>query len=66
MAVGDSRPAAFAARRSAVEPRHLRCCPGLVDEDELCRIEVELPLKPGFASAFYVFPALLGGVGNFF
>jgi hypothetical protein len=59
-------PASFAARSPAVKTHHLRCCSGLVDEDELFWIKVELPFEPGFASPLYILSALLGGAGNLF
>jgi len=37
---------------------------GLVDGDELFRVEIELPLQPGFSSALQVLLAVLGCVGK--
>lgn len=51
MAMGNGGPASFAARRSPSQPGHLRGCRGLVDEDQLLWIEVELAVEPGYAAA---------------
>ncbi len=62
MAVRDGRSAALPPRRPAAETRHLRRGAGLVDEDELLGIKVELPLEPGLAPLQDVRAVLLGGV----
>ena len=46
--------------------RHVRGRPGLVDEHELGRIEVELPVKPRPALLQHVRASLLLGVRGFF
>ena len=66
MAVRHGRLTAFAARRTAIKTRHLRRCPGLVDEDELRGIEAGLPLKPSLTGTLYVRSLLLGGMRNLF
>ncbi len=51
MSVWDGRPASLAAWRSPSQPRHLRGCRGLVDEDEPLGIEIELAVEPAYAAA---------------
>jgi len=51
MAVGNGRPASLATWRPAAQPRHLRGCRGLVDEDQPLGIEIELAVEPGYAAA---------------
>lgn len=50
MAMRYAGPAAFAARRSSSQTRHLGRQAGLIDEDELRRIEIELTVEPVPAS----------------
>ena len=66
MAVWHGRATAFAARRAAVETRHLCRCPGLVDEDELLGIKDELSLEPSLPRPLHVRALLLGGMRNLF
>jgi hypothetical protein len=51
MSVWNRRPASLAAWRSPSQPRHLRRCRGLVDEDEPFGIEIELAVEPSYAAA---------------
>jgi hypothetical protein len=62
MAVGDGRPASFAAWRAASPPGHLRGCRGLVNEDQPLGVEIELIVEPGYAAAQDIGALLLGGV----
>jgi len=52
---GDAGAQALAVTAAAIAPRHVGRCPGLVDEDQLVGIEIELTLEP--------FLALLQDVG---
>ena len=56
----------LAARGSAIAARHVGRGPGLVDEDELVRIEIELPLEPLLAPLQDVGAVLLGRVRRLF
>ncbi len=40
------RPGKFAAKRSSTQPGHLGAQVGLIDEDKLRRIEIELTVEP--------------------
>jgi len=51
MSVWNGRPASLATWRSSSQPRHLRGCRGLIDEDEPLGIEIELAVEPGYAAA---------------
>ncbi|ACK85027.1 hypothetical protein Mchl_4251 [Methylorubrum extorquens CM4] len=62
MALGHTRPAAFAPSGAPVAPSHGRVGCGLVEEHEAIRIEVALALKPRLARGFHVRPLLLGRV----
>jgi len=57
---------ALTARRTPVVPDHLRCDPGLVDEDESRCIELGLLSLEGSASSSNVRTILLGGAQRFF
>ena len=57
---------AFAARSPTAQPGHVGCGAGLVDEDQVLRIEVELLAGPFGASCRNVRPILLGGAQAFF
>jgi hypothetical protein len=50
MAMWHASPAAFTAWRTSPQTRHLGRQSGLIDEDELCRIEIELAVEPGAAA----------------
>src|ERR1700740_3529577 len=58
----DSGPAALATWSAAVKPCHLGAGTGLIDEDQLGWIEVQLTLNPVFASCRYVGTLLLGSM----
>jgi hypothetical protein len=60
----DPQPAA--ARRPSVAPSHIRRRPGLVDEHEASRVEVELLVEPSLAPPQDVRPVLLGGMSSLF
>ena len=45
---------------------HVRGGPGLVDEDEACRVEIELPLEPLLALLQDVGAVLFDGVPGLF
>jgi hypothetical protein len=60
MAMGNCRPASFAASASCTQPRDLGRRPGFVDEDKLLRIKIRLTLEPGLARLCYVVAILLG------
>lgn len=51
MSVWNGCPASFTAWRSPSQPRHLRGCRGLVNEDEPLRIEIKLAVEPSYAAA---------------
>ena len=52
--------------RTPVLARHIGRGPGLVDEDELLGIEIELTVEPSLALFLYVCPVLLAGMGGLF
>jgi hypothetical protein len=54
------------ARSPAAEPRHIGLGPGLVDEDQTCRIKPALMRLPAQAFARDVGAILLGGEQRFF
>ena len=64
MRYGGSQP--FPLGRAAVAARHIGRGPGLVDEDQLLRIEIELAFEPGLATFQNVGPLLLGRVRGLF
>lgn len=66
MAVGNSGSASLAAWCPASQPGHLRGRRGLVDEDQLFGIEVELTVEPGYAAAQDIGALMLGGVRRLF
>jgi hypothetical protein len=66
VAVRHADPQPLSASAAAVRPGHVRRCPGLVDEDEALRVEVELALEPGFAPLQDVRTILLRGMGRLF
>ncbi len=62
----DLRPEALTARRPAIGARHVRLGPGLIDEDQPCRIEVDLVVEPRPSSLQDVRTVLLTGVRGLF
>ena len=66
MTVRDSGAQALAARCAAARPGHVRARPGLINEDQFCRIEAGLILEPIPAPPQDVRAALLGGVRRLF
>lgn len=66
MAMRHAGPQALAAGRSSVPPCHVRRGPGLVDEDEARRIEIELLVEPLLAAPQDIRPLLLGSVRRLF
>ena len=66
MAMGNCRPASFAAAASSAQPRHCGRRPGFIDEDKLLRIKIRLALKPRLARIGYVVALLLGGMRRLF
>jgi len=66
MAMGDGGSQSFAFGRASVAARHIGGGPGLVDEDQLFRIEIELAFEPGLATFQKVGALLLGRVCGLF
>jgi hypothetical protein len=66
MTMRDRSTASLATRRPTAQSGHLGRRTGLVDEDELQRVEIGLAGEPGLAPACDVRPILLGGVRGFF
>ncbi len=64
VAVRDGGPAAFALGAAPAQAGHLGGRTGLVDEDELRRVELGLELEPDLAALDYVRTLLLTGVGG--
>jgi hypothetical protein len=62
VAVRDRGAAALAARAAPAQARHLGGGAGLVDEDELRRVELGLEREPGRAARGYIRAGLLAGV----
>ena len=58
MAPGNRRDETFAARASAIEPRHFRRCAGLVDKHQIIRAPFGL-LRPPLLASFRYFDAIL-------
>src|SRR3954463_886270 len=56
----------FAARRPAVTPRHIGRCPGLIDEDQVRRVQIRLLFAPARAGGGAIRAGLLGGVVRLF
>lgn len=56
---GTAARPSLAASGPAAQPRHLRGGGGLVDEDQLLGVEIELALEPGSAAAQNVGTLLL-------
>lgn len=66
VAMRNPDPKPLTAPAATVPTGHVRGGPGLVDEDEALRIEVELAIEPGLASPQDVRAVLLRGVGRLF
>jgi hypothetical protein len=66
MPVRDAGNDALAAWSPAIAPRHVGGCPGLVEEDKMCRVHARLDLAPGCAGRGNIRPPLLGGVLRLF
>ncbi len=66
MAVGNGGPQALPSGCPAARASHVGGRPGLVNEQEPGRIEVELTFKPGFPSPQDVRPVLLRGMRRLF
>ena len=59
-------PAAVPPRRPVAQTGHLGVGAGLIDEDQLLRIEVWLGVEPGLTRLPYVRAVLLAGVRRLF
>src|SRR5215203_1001258 len=59
-------PQALPARGPSVAPGHVRGGPGLVDEHQPRRVEIQLALEPRLAPLADVGPVLLGGMRRLF
>ena len=66
MTVRDRCLAPFASGRPAAQASHLRSCAGLVNEDEFCRIKIELAFEPSLSCGLYVAALLFGRVRRLF
>ena len=66
MAPWDGCAQPFAFWRASVAARHVGGGPGLVDEDQLLRIEIELAFEPDLATLQDVGALLLGRVRGLF
>ncbi len=66
MAMRHASAQALPARGPSVTPGHVGRGPGLIDEHEMRRVEVELALEPGLAPLQDVGAVLLGGMGRLF
>ena len=66
MAMWDGSSQSFAFGRAPKAARHIGGGPGLVDEDQLFRIEIELAFEPGLATFQNVGALLLGRVCGLF
>ena len=66
MAVRNAGPQPVASWSPAAGARHLGRGAGLVDEDELGRVEIKLALEPALPPGEHVLPVLFGGVSRFF
>jgi hypothetical protein len=60
---GAASPAAFGA---AAQPGHLGRGTGLINEDQVLRVEIGLGVEPRLTPRSYVGPFLLAGVRRFF
>lgn len=66
MAVGRIGDKPLAPRAPPTQRRHVRLDPGLIDEDQPCRVNARLVTDPLLASALELWPQLLGGQNRFF
>ncbi len=66
MAMGDGGAASLASLGAAPQARHLGGSSGFVNEYELCGIEIELPVEPGFSRRFHVRALLFACMRRFF
>ncbi len=66
MAMGHGCPAAFAAWRAAIAPRHLGRGTGLIDEYQPLRLQLGLGLEPRPPAAQNISPLLFAGERGFF
>ena len=66
MAMGHRCPAAFAAWRAAIAPRHLGRGPSFIDEYEAFWLQLGLGLEPCLPAAQNISPLLFAGVRGFF
>lgn len=66
MAMRCAGPQPFTSRCPTVGANHVGLRPGLIDEDKLGRIEIELPLEPVLPLLQNVWPVLLGRVEGLF
>ena len=64
--MGHADAQALAAQATAMRAGHLRRGPGLVDEDEAVRVEINLPVEPVLAPFQDVGAILLAGVRSLF
>ena len=58
--MSQARPQSLAARRPSIPTGHPGIGPGLIDEYESVRVEIELPLEPRFAPHQDIGTILLG------
>ena len=63
---GNGCLAAFTEAGSAADARHFGRGAGLVDEDQLIGVEVELAVEPGLPRLADILAVLRGGVGGLF
>lgn len=66
MAKRHGRTAPLPTAGTPAQSRHFGVGAGLINEDELVRIKINLRFKPRVARCRYVGPFLLGGVRSFF
>jgi hypothetical protein len=64
MALRDAGAQPLALGRPAIPTRHVGGRPGLVDEHQTLRIDIELTLEPLPAPLHDIWPVLLGGMGG--
>jgi len=66
MAMGHSDSEPLSPSASAMAARHVGGSPGLIDEHEALRLEIELPLKPVPTASQDVGTVLFRGMGGLF